>query len=97
MGSVAAAVSSGAGEPIAAWAVMGAGAALVMPATLSILSGVFPNPVERAKAIGIWSAVSGLGIAIGPTLGGLLVEHFAWSSMFLVNLPVIAIALIAGR
>ena len=96
-GSVAAAVSSSAAELIAARAVMGAGAALVMPATLSILSGVFPNTTERAKAIGIWSAVSGLGIAIGPTLGGLLLEHFAWSSIFLVNLPVIAVALIAGR
>jgi EmrB/QacA subfamily drug resistance transporter len=97
LGSIAAAMSSRAGELIAARAVMGAGAALVMPATLSILSGVFPNPAERAKAIGIWSAVSGLGIAVGPMLGGLLVEHFAWSSIFLINLPVIAIALIAGR
>jgi len=96
-GSVAAAVSSSAAELIAARAVMGTGAALVMPATLSILSGVFSNPAERAKAIGIWSAVSGLGIAIGPTLGGLLLEHFAWTSIFLINLPVIAIALIAGR
>jgi EmrB/QacA subfamily drug resistance transporter len=96
-GSVAAAVSSSAGELIAARAVMGTGAALVMPATLSILSGVFPSPAERAKAIGIWSAVSGLGIAAGPTLGGLLLEHFTWSSIFLINLPVIAIALIAGR
>ena len=96
-GSVSAAASSSAGELIAARAVMGTGAALVMPATLSILSGVFPNPTERAKAIGIWSAVSGLGIAVGPTLGGLLLERFSWSSIFLINLPVIAIALIAGR
>ena len=96
-GSVAAAVSSSAGELIAARAVTGTGAALVMPATLSILSGVFPSPAERAKAIGIWSAVSGLGIAAGPTLGGLLLEHFTWSSIFLINLPVIALALIAGR
>lgn len=96
-GSIAAAVCATAGELIAARAVMGAGAALVMPATLSILAGVFPNPAERAKAIGIWSAVSGLGIAIGPTIGGLLLERFSWSSIFLVNLPVIAVALIAGR
>jgi EmrB/QacA subfamily drug resistance transporter len=96
-GSVAAAASSTAGELIAARAVTGAGAALVMPATLSILSGVFPNPADRAKAIGIWSAVSGLGIAVGPTLGGLLLEHFSWSSIFVINLPVIAVALIAGR
>lgn len=97
VGSVAAAVSSSASELIGARAVMGTGAALVMPATLSILSGVFPDPAERAKAIGIWSAVSGLGIAVGPTLGGLLLEHFSWSSIFLINLPVIAIALMAGR
>jgi EmrB/QacA subfamily drug resistance transporter len=96
-GSVAAAFSSTASELISARAVMGVGAALVMPATLSILSGVFPDPGERAKAIGIWSAVSGLGVAIGPTLGGVLLEHFSWSSIFVINLPVIAIALIAGR
>jgi EmrB/QacA subfamily drug resistance transporter len=96
-GSIAAACSQSAAELIAARAVMGAGAALVMPATLSILSGVFPNPAERARAIGIWSAVSGLGIAVGPALGGLLLEHFSWSSIFLINLPVIAIALMAGR
>ena len=76
---------------------MGAGAALVMPATLSILTGVFTDPAERAKAIGIWSGVSGLGVAVGPTLGGLLLEHFAWSSIFLINIPVVVVALIAGR
>ena len=96
-GSVLAALSSSSGQLIAARAVMGAGAAFVMPATLSILAGVFPNPAERAKAIGIWSAVSGLGVALGPTLGGLLLEHFSWNSIFLINLPVIAVALIAGR
>ncbi|MGO9752298.1 MAG: DHA2 family efflux MFS transporter permease subunit [Solirubrobacteraceae bacterium] len=96
-GSVFAALSATLGELIAARAVMGAGAALVMPATLSILTGVFTDPAERAKAIGIWSAVSGLGIAIGPTLGGVLLERFSWSAIFLINIPVIAIALLAGR
>ncbi len=96
-GSVVAALAGSVAQLIAARAVMGAGAALVMPATLSILTGVFTDPAERAKAIGIWSAVSGLGVAIGPTLGGLLLEHFAWSSIFLINLPVIVVALIAGR
>ncbi|MGA2929903.1 MAG: MFS transporter, partial [Solirubrobacteraceae bacterium] len=57
----------------------------------------FTDPAERAKAIGIWSAVSGLGVAVGPTLGGLLLEHFAWSSIFLINIPVVIVALIAGR
>ena len=76
---------------------MGAGAALVMPATLSILTGVFTDPAERAKAIGIWSAVSGLGVAVGPTLGGLLLERFALEPIFLINIPVVIVALIAGR
>jgi EmrB/QacA subfamily drug resistance transporter len=96
IGSVLAALSGNVDELIAARGVMGAGAALVMPATLSILAGVFTDPRERAKAIGIWSAVSGLGVAIGPTVGGLLLEHFSWNAIFLINLPVVAIALIAG-
>jgi EmrB/QacA subfamily drug resistance transporter len=96
-GSVLAALAGSVSELIAARAVMGAGGALVMPATLSILTSVFTNPAERAKAIGIWSGVSGLGVAVGPTLGGLLLEHFSWSSIFLINIPVVAVALIAGR
>ena len=95
-GSVLAAVSGSTGALVAARAVMGAGAALVMPATLSILTTIFPKPAERAKAIAIWSAVSGLGIAVGPTLGGTLVENFSWSSIFLINLPVVLVALIGG-
>jgi EmrB/QacA subfamily drug resistance transporter len=96
-GSLAAALTRTAPELIAARAVMGIGAAFIMPATLSILTSVFTNPVERAKAIGIWSAVSGLGVAIGPVAGGLLLAHFSWDSIFLVNIPLTAIALIAGR
>jgi EmrB/QacA subfamily drug resistance transporter len=96
-GSVIAALAGSVSQLIAARAVMGAGGALVMPATLSILTAVFTDPAERAKAIGIWSAVSGLGVAVGPTLGGLLLEHFAWSSIFLINIPVVIVALIAGR
>jgi len=96
-GSVIAALAGSVSQLIVARAVMGAGAALVMPATLSILTGVFTDPAERAKAIGIWSGVSGLGVAVGPTLGGLLLEHFAWSSIFLINIPVVVVALIAGR
>lgn len=96
-GSVIAASAGSVSQLIVARAAMGAGAALVMPATLSILTGVFTDPAERAKAIGIWSGVSGLGVAVGPTLGGLLLEHFAWSSIFLINIPVVVVALIAGR
>jgi EmrB/QacA subfamily drug resistance transporter len=76
-------------------AVMGIGAAFVMPSTLSILSNVFPRR-ERAKAIAIWAGIAGSGAAIGPVASGLLLEHFWWGSVFLVNLPIIAVALIAG-
>ncbi|MEA2427649.1 MAG: hypothetical protein QOF37_1277 [Thermoleophilaceae bacterium] len=96
-GSLVAALSSSAGELIASRSLMGVGAALIMPATLSILSDVFQDRAERSKAIGIWAGVSGLGVAIGPTLGGFLLEHFAWGSVFLVNLPVVAIALLGVR
>ena len=77
LGSAAAAFASSAGTLIAARVVMGLGAAFVMPATLSILNSVFP-PRERPQAIAAWSAVAGVGIVIGPTLGGLLLSHF-WS------------------
>ena len=80
---------------IAARALMGIGAALIMPSTLSILTDVFPRE-ERGKAIGIWAGVAGLGIGIGPLAGGLLLENFWWGAVFLVNIPVVAIALTAG-
>jgi EmrB/QacA subfamily drug resistance transporter len=96
-GSLAAALASSAPGLIAARAVMGIGAAFIMPATLSILTSVFTSPAERAKAIGIWSAVSGLGVAIGPVAGGLLLARFGWDSIFLVNLPLTAAALIGGH
>jgi EmrB/QacA subfamily drug resistance transporter len=91
-GSVGAAFATDAGALIAARVVMGLGAAFVMPATLSILNAVFP-PSERPQAIAAWSAVAGVGIVIGPTLGGLLLAHFWWGSVFLINVPLVAIAL----
>ncbi|MBU6329674.1 MAG: DHA2 family efflux MFS transporter permease subunit [Acidobacteria bacterium] len=84
------------GQLIAARAAMGVGAALVFPATLAILTNVFTDPVERAKAIGVWSAVSGAAVAFGPITGGFLLEHFWWGSVLLVNLPIVVVALIAG-
>ena len=93
-GSVGAALSGGTATLVAWRAVMGLGAAFVMPATLSILNAVFPA-TERAQAIAAWSAVSGVGIVIGPTMGGLLLDHFAWSSVFWVNVPLVGVALAA--
>ena len=75
---------------------MGIGAAAIFPATLAILIDVFRDPIERAKAIGVWSAVSGMAVAFGPITGGFLLEHFYWGSVFLVNVPIVIIALILG-
>jgi EmrB/QacA subfamily drug resistance transporter len=80
---------------IAGRALMGIGAALIFPATLAILTSVFRDPAERAKAIGIWSASSGIAVAAGPIAGGWLLEHFWWGSVFYVNVPVVLVALIA--
>ncbi|MFI0818355.1 MFS transporter [Streptomyces sp. NPDC021098] len=82
---------------IAARALLGVGGAMIMPATLSILRQVFPDRRERALAIGVWSAVAAVGAAVGPLLGGFLVENFWWGSVFLVNLPLMAVALPVGR
>lgn len=76
---------------------MGVGAALVFPATLAILTNIFVDPIERAKAIGLWSAVSGMAVAFGPIVGGALLQHYWWGSVFLVNIPIVAIALVAGK
>jgi EmrB/QacA subfamily drug resistance transporter len=94
--STAAAFSGSSGQLIALRAVMGIGAALIMPSTLSILTNVFP-PHERAKAIAIWAGLAGTGAAIGPVAAGFLLEHFWWGSVFLVNVPLVLAALIAGR
>ncbi len=94
--SVGAALSRSTGELIAGRAAMGVAAALIYPATLALLSSTFTVARERATAIGIWSGVSGLAVAIGPVTGGLLLRHFAWSSVFYVNVPIVIIALAAG-
>ncbi len=90
-------ISSYATDPVQliwARAAMGLGGAAIMPQTLSIISNVF-EPRERGKAIGMWAAAVGLGVAIGPVTGGLLLDHFWWGSVFLINVPVVAIALVA--
>ncbi len=75
--------------------VMGVGAALVMPATLSIITNIFPVR-ERARAVAIWAGVSGAGAAVGPLLSGFVLEHGTWNEVFLINVPVVLVALGAG-
>jgi len=87
-GSAAAAFSGTVTELIWARAAMGLGAACIMPATLSIIADLFREPRERAQAIGLWSATSGLGIALGPIVGGWLLERYWWGSVFFVNVPI---------
>jgi MFS family permease len=80
---------------IAVRALMGVGGALIMPATLSIITNVFPRE-ERAKAIGVWAGTAAIGVGLGPLFGGLLLEFFDWSSVFLINVPVALVAFVAG-
>jgi EmrB/QacA subfamily drug resistance transporter len=95
LASLGALIADSSGQVIAVRALMGVGAALIMPATLSIIANVFP-PDERGKAIGIWAALAAVGIGLGPLTGGLLLEWFDWSSVFLVNIPFAVAALLLG-
>jgi EmrB/QacA subfamily drug resistance transporter len=96
LGSGLSALAGSADMLIVTRALMGIGGAFIMPSTLSILTATFPVE-ERGKAFGIWTAVAGLGIVIGPVTGGWLLEHGDWSLIFLVNLPLVIVALAAGR
>jgi EmrB/QacA subfamily drug resistance transporter len=95
-GALFAAVQNAAWAVIAGRSIMGLGAAFVMPATLSIITNVFP-PHERTKAIAVWAGIAGGGAAIGPIASGYLLKHFWWGSVFLVNVPIVVLALVAGR
>jgi EmrB/QacA subfamily drug resistance transporter len=97
----------GGGSAFAAWsptpdvltvarASMGVGAAALMPCTLSILTNVFTTERDRVRAIGIWSGTTGIGVALGPILGGFLLSHFWWGSVFLVNVPIAALGVIGA-
>ncbi|MBB5122872.1 MFS transporter [Streptomyces eurocidicus] len=94
LGSLAAGLSESTGQLIAARAGMGVGGALLMTTTLAVIMQVFDEE-ERAKAIGLWGAVSSLGFAAGPLVGGTLLNHFWWGAIFLINLPVAALGLLA--
>jgi len=95
-GSAFAAYSGSPDRLTLARAVMGVGAAALLPGTLSILTNVFTEERERVRAIGLWSGATGLGVAIGPILGGYLVTHYWWGSVFLVNVPVVVVGLMAA-
>src|SRR3954454_119299 len=91
--SVWAAWAGGATGLILARGLMGLGGAMMMPSSMAIIGATFP-PERRAGAIAAWSASSGVGVTLGPLLGGLLVDHYWWGSVFLVNLPIVAVALV---
>ncbi|MGC5011211.1 MFS transporter [Streptosporangium sp. DT93] len=93
LASLASAYAQDPTQLIVARAFMGIGGAAIMPATLAIISNVFPAQ-ERGKAIGVWAAGVGLAVAIGPITGGLLIEHFWWGSVFLINLPIVAVSMV---
>ncbi|MGD1119490.1 MAG: MFS transporter [Dehalococcoidales bacterium] len=94
--SLGAALSRSNAVLIAMRALMGIGAATILPATLSILTATFREPKERAQAIAFWAATFSLGTGIGPLVGGLLLDHFSWSSVFYINLPIIAVGLVGA-
>src|SRR5580693_8160307 len=81
---------------IVARCLMGAAAALIFPATLAILTNAFTDAKERAAAVGIWTGITGLGVALGPIAGGLLLQHFSWSSVFFATIPIAVLALALG-
>ncbi len=95
-GSATSAFAGSATQLIFTRASMGIGAALIMPSTLSLLTNIFHDPRERGRAIGAWAAVAGASGALGPVIGGVLLAHFSWGSVFFVNIPIIVVAVIGG-
>ncbi|GGF34115.1 MFS transporter [Microbacterium sorbitolivorans] len=94
--SIVAAFAPSAEVLIAARLVLGIAGATLMPSTLSLIRNIFTDPTERTRAIAIWSAAAASGIALGPIVGGVLLEHFWWGSVFLINIPVMLVILVAG-
>ena len=96
LASVLVLVADSPGQVIALRAVLGLGGSMIMPTTLSLIRGLFPDPGERALALGIWATMASLGAGLGPIVGGVLLELFSWHSAFLVNVPLMVVALLAG-
>ncbi|WP_308250538.1 MFS transporter [Nonomuraea rhizosphaerae] len=84
------------GAVIAVRAVLGVGGAMIMPSTLSMIRHLFTDPAERTTALGVWTAMAAAGGALGPVAGGLLLQNLTWQTVFLVNVPVMAAAVVAG-
>ncbi|GAA3838978.1 quaternary ammonium compound efflux MFS transporter QacA [Saccharothrix violaceirubra] len=96
LASAGALFASTTGEVIAVRALLGVGGAMIMPTTLSLIRAVFTDPRERATALGLWAAVSGIGAGVGPIVGGVLLESFSWRAAFLVNVPLMVVASVAA-
>jgi len=96
-GSVVCALAPNVTVLIAARALQGVGGAVMMPSTLSIITNTFGDPKERAQAIGLWAGISGLALAIGPLIGGTMVDNLGWQSIFWINLPIGLLALVLAR
>ncbi|MDL4772323.1 MFS transporter [Actinomadura xylanilytica] len=97
LASLAVLAADSAGAVIAVRALLGVGGAMIMPSTLSMIRNLFTDPKERAVALGVWSTMAALGAALGPIFGGALLEAFSWHAAFLANVPVMAVAIVAGR
>ncbi|KRB77037.1 MFS transporter [Nocardioides sp. Root190] len=97
LASLAALGARSAGDVIAIRALLGVGGAMIMPATLSLIRALFPDARERAFALGLWAATAAVGGAIGPIVGGALLSAFSWHAAFLVNVPLMVVAFLAGR
>ena len=96
IGSLAVLWADSAASVIAIRALLGVGGAMIMPSTLSLIRTVFPDPTQRAFALSVWGATAAAGAAIGPVVGGALLEAFSWHAAFLLNVPLMLVAVVAG-